>query len=214
MDENTKHEKGIKKTLEWAEGKGKVTGPPHDHTSPKFEKQQHPVNPPPAEVVNPPEAVTFPMPGQYTPPTFANKVGRPTDYTPLYNEQAKKLAALGATDLDVADFFGVCEKTIYNWMKEHEEFLQAIKEGKALVDDMVEKALLQRALGYSHAEEKVFCSEGSIVTHQGVKQYPPDTQAASLWLRNRRPQEWRDKQEIEHHVPFTINMEERDVNTL
>ena len=35
-----------------------------------------------------------------------------------------------------------------------------------------------------------------IVITPTVKHYPPDTQAASLWLRNRQPQLWRDKTEV------------------
>jgi hypothetical protein len=31
-----------------------------------------------------------------------------------------------------------------------------------------------------------------------VKCYPPDTAAASLWLRNRQPAKWRDKTDVEH----------------
>ncbi len=34
-----------------------------------------------------------------------------------------------------------------------------------------------------------------------VKHYPPDTQAASLWLRNRQPDKWRDKLTHEHAGP-------------
>ena len=31
-------------------------------------------------------------------------------------------------------------------------------------------------------------------------EYPPDYQAASLWLRNRRKQDWRDRHEVEAKV--------------
>ena len=38
-----------------------------------------------------------------------------------------------------------------------------------------------------------------------TEHYPPDTQAASLWLRNRQPAKWRDRQEVNH----TGTMEQR-----
>jgi hypothetical protein len=31
-----------------------------------------------------------------------------------------------------------------------------------------------------------------------TEHYPPETQAASLWLRNRQPAKWRDRQEVNH----------------
>ena len=48
--------------------------------------------------------------------------GRPTDFDPAYVGQAEKLASLGATDIEVADFFGVDVRTIYRWKHAHEEF--------------------------------------------------------------------------------------------
>ncbi len=51
--------------------------------------------------------------------------------------------------------------------------------------------------GYEHSEDKIFQYEGKPVIVPTTKRYPPDTQAASLWLRNRQPAKWRDKQEIE-----------------
>ena len=214
MNETEKHEKGIKKTLEWAEAQDQgeavkdSQAEPHDHTSPKFEKQQHPYEP---EGVDPDET---PIPGSSVAPVFTNRMGRPTSFFPHYVEQGKVLASKGFTDLDLADAFMVCEATIYNWKKEHPEFLEALKAGKDLIDDEVEKSLLQAALGYSHPEEKVFCSEGSIVTHQTVKHYPPNAGAAKLWLTNRRPNDWREKHEFDFKTPFTISMDEDDQNTL
>lgn len=229
MDENKKMEHQIEKTVKWAEGQdplaegkggSEATGnaarppdalhPPHDHTSPKFEKipKAVPLEP---EVVDPMDG---PIPGSSVAPPFVNRVGRPTKFFPQYIEQAQVLASKGFTDLDLAESFMVQESTIYLWKKENKEFSEAIKAGKASIDDNVEKSLLHRALGYSHKEEKVFCSEGSIVTHDTIKHYPPDTNAASLWLRNRRPGVWRDKHDVEFVVPFTINMDEADVDTL
>ncbi len=182
-----------------------------DKVNENVEWAERQAEPSPVELV---DAPTIPLSTEYVPPTFKNKIGRPTDYTPLYNDQAKKLSALGATDLDLADFFDVVESTLYLWKKEHPDFSESIKEGKALIDAQVEKSLLQRANGYTHIEERVFCHEGRIITHQTLKHYPPDTNAASLWLRNRKPKQWRDKRDIEFSEPFSLVMEEKDVNTL
>jgi hypothetical protein len=53
-------------------------------------------------------------------------------------------------------------------------------------------------MGYSHPEVHVSNYQGEITLTPLTKHYPPDTQAASLWLRNRQPQKWRDKHEHEH----------------
>ena len=199
MNENEKHEKGIKDTLEWAEGQAEGEA--------VKDSQAEPLTP---EVVDPLEGV----PGQYVPPVFTNHIGRPTKFFPQYVEIAKVLASKGFTDLDLAQSFQVAESTIYLWKQDHPEFSEALKAGKDLIDDEVEKKLLQSALGYSHPEEKVFCNEGTVVRAQTTKHYPPNPGAAKLWLTNRRPDDWREKHEIDFKTPFTVNMDPDDVGTL
>lgn len=124
--------------------------------------------------------------------------GRPTAYKEEYAELAYKFSLLGATDVKMAEFFGVTEDTLRAWKNRHPEFLGSITRGKAQADAEVADRLYQRAKGYTHPEEKIFNNNGEILRAQTLKHYPPDTQAASLWLRNRQPKIWRDKQEIEH----------------
>lgn len=125
--------------------------------------------------------------------------GQPTKYDPAFAEQAFKLCLLGATDEDLYNFFGVCEKTLNNWKRAHPEFLQALKDGKEVADANVGARLYERALGYSHPEDKIFICDGEPLVVPTVKHYPPDTTACIFWLKNRRSQNWRDKnvQEIE-----------------
>ena len=101
----------------------------------------------------------------------------------------------------MADFLGVSERTINTWKSKHPEFLQSITRGKLSADAGVAEKLYERACGYSHPEEKIFQYEGKPVIVPTVKHYPPDTQAASLWLRNRQPDLWRDKASLEHSGP-------------
>lgn len=122
--------------------------------------------------------------------------GRPPKYNADFAEQAAKLCNLGATDEDLADFFGVSVRTVIRWKSEHEEFCQALKAGKEAADDRVERSLYQRAVGYSFDSEKVFNHRGEIVRAKTREHCPPDTTAAIFWLKNRRPDLWRDKQ---HH---------------
>ena len=125
--------------------------------------------------------------------------GAPTKYNDEFDEQAFKLCSLGAKNPQLADFFNVCESTIDNWRNEYPEFLGAVKSGKDKFDTgRVEGALIHRALGYDHSEQKVFNNQGEILTHDVTKHYPPDTAALIFWLKNRNPDRWRDKQDINH----------------
>jgi hypothetical protein len=119
--------------------------------------------------------------------------GRPSSYEPQFAEQAHKLCELGATDADIASFFGVSERTINRWKHDHEEFCQSLKRGKGVADDLVEQSLFRRATGYSHDAVKMFQAEGKVIEAPYVEHYPPDTTAAIFWLKNRRPAQWRDR---------------------
>lgn len=129
-------------------------------------------------------------------------MARPSSYKPEYAGQASKLCELGATDSELADFFGVDERTVNNWKTSHPEFFQSLKAGKALADDRVERSLYQRAVGYTHDAVKIVADAktGESLAVPFREHYPPDTTAAIFWLKNRRSSEWRDKQEVEHGV--------------
>ncbi len=126
--------------------------------------------------------------------------GRPTDYLDEYAEQATKLAAMGATDAEVADFFAVDVRTIYRWKHAHEAFCQALRVGKDIADDRVVRSLYQRAIGYEQEEVKIFMPAGAdepVYAPYIAKIAPSDT-AAIFWVKNRRPDEWRDRHEVDN----------------
>lgn len=127
------------------------------------------------------------------------KKGRPTAYKDEYEEQVYKLCLLGATDVEIASFFNVADKTVANWKNERPSFLQSMQRGKMEADASVAEKLYHRAKGYSHDAVKIFMPAGASepVYAPYTEQYPPDTSAASLWLRNRQPKKWRDKQDLE-----------------
>lgn len=121
--------------------------------------------------------------------------GRPLTYEPEFAGQAQKLCQLGATDIEIADFFGVHVATLNRWKAEFPEFCASIKSGKAEADERVERSLFHRANGYSFDSEKVFQFQGEIVRAKTREHVPPDTTACIFWLKNRRPDDWRDKSE-------------------
>lgn len=132
--------------------------------------------------------------------------GRPTNYKKEYDEQAYKLCLLGATDKEMADFFNVKEQTINNWKKNHPSFFESIKRGKIVADANVAKSLYNRALGYSHPEDKIFNDNGEPLIVPTVKHYPPDPTAAIFWLKNRKPAEWRDKRDVQVEGGMTFSI--------
>lgn len=91
-------------------------------------------------------------------------------------------------------------------MGKFDDLFLAVREARQVADELVEASLFSRALGYSHPEEKVFQYEGQIVTHETIKQYPPDTQAAMFWLRNRQPARWKEKTDSDVNVNNTMNV--------
>ena len=127
-----------------------------------------------------------------------DKGGRPTAYRVAYCKQAMKLCLLGATDKQLADFFQVSEQTLNTWKQKYPKFLESLKEGKEKADAMVANRLYMRALGYSHPEVHVSNYQGDITLTPLTKHYPPDSTAAIFWLKNRRPDQWRDRHDVEH----------------
>lgn len=125
------------------------------------------------------------------------KGGRPSKFKPEFSKQAEKLAALGATDREIAGFFDVAESTLNLWKHTQPGFSESIKVAKEAADTRVEQSLYRRAVGYTFDSEKVFQFQGAVVRAETTEHVPPDTTAGIFWLKNRKPAEWREKLEIE-----------------
>lgn len=100
----------------------------------------------------------------------------------------------GLTDGQIAQNAGIGIRTLYEWKDKYPQISQALKKGKEVVDIQVENALLKRALGYDFQEERIETStkDGTKVV-QTIKHVPADVAAQIFWLKNRRPDRWRDK---------------------
>lgn len=111
----------------------------------------------------------------------------------------------GLTDEQISENVGINPATLYDWKKKYPKISEALKKGKEVVDIQVENALLKRALGYAYDEvTQELCENAQTgktelkVTKKVTKEVVPDTTAQIFWLKNRRPDRWRDKQDIEH----------------
>ena len=119
--------------------------------------------------------------------------GRPPKYKKEYAEQARKICKLGATDLVLADIFGVAESTIYKWKLDHPEFSEAAKIGKLTNIEKVELSLLQKATGYSHPDIHISNYQGEITKTPITKHYPPSDKAIIYYLNNLAPEKYRNQ---------------------
>jgi len=102
---------------------------------------------------------------------------------------------LGATDSELAAALGITPQSLKNWKKENEELFSTLKTEKAKADARVVKSLFERASGYTHKATKIVIVDGKIKKVPYTEVYPPDTTACIFWLKNRNPQQWRDKAE-------------------
>jgi hypothetical protein len=121
---------------------------------------------------------------------------------------------------------GINPATFYRWQNDHGEICEALKKGKAPVDIEVENALLKRARGYSvtvkkpvkvktkrQLKDKGTIEEEHIEYVEEEVYIAPDTTAQIFWLKNRRPDKWRDKPhtvEIEMDDPLTVMLKRWD----
>lgn len=144
----------------------------------------------------------------WKPGQSGNPKGPSTKYRPEYAAQAGKLAALGATDKEMADFFGVADSCFRRWKNLYPELNEACRIGKVEADDRVERSLYQRAVGYSFESEKVFCHDGEVTRVPVVEHIEPNVTAQIFWLKNRRRSDWRDKVEHEHSGSLKVSHEE------
>jgi len=129
---------------------------------------------------------------------------------------------------ELAEALGVCPRTVETWRKRHPEFLQALKEGRAAANARVEESLYQRAIGYTHTEERIVtearerpgsgkskgdAQQTKVVRKETItKTVAPDVTAQIFWLCNRGRGRWRHVQRIEHTGPDGGPIDYRDLS--
>ena len=96
---------------------------------------------------------------------------------------------------------GISYSTLKEWVSKYSAISASLKRGKAPVDIEVENSLLKRALGYDTEEvmeERWRDAEGIERVHQKKmkRHIPADVTAIIFWLKNRKPEQWREKRNI------------------
>jgi hypothetical protein len=117
-------------------------------------------------------------------------------YKPEYAETARKLCAKsGFIDIQLAEWFEVTEKTINNWKLAHPEFAEALRVGKAEIDDLVERATVAGICGYYVMVDEMDRLGNIKPMRKWVAGNP---HAGMKWLAARRPEVYREKKEVKH----------------
>lgn len=150
-----------------------------------------------------------------------SKVGRKSkyyDYVQPYLKRIEHLCRMGATEEEICKKLGVSVDAFIEYKRKFPELIESLKRGKSDADDAVEAALFKRAIGYTTEEVK---TNTYVDNNNNQKQFrtsitreiPPDTTAAIFWLKNRRPEKWRDRHElgIDGNIPVKLIEEEKNL---
>ncbi|MCQ2106538.1 MAG: hypothetical protein MJZ26_12190 [Fibrobacter sp.] len=115
----------------------------------------------------------------------------------------------GLTEEQIVHNMGITRSTFYAWKDKFSDISDALKKGREVVNYEVENALLKSALGYTKKitkpikvkTERQVQGKGKIVEEhvEYVEEeifIPPQVSAQIFWLKNRRPDKWRDKPDL------------------
>lgn len=131
--------------------------------------------------------------------------GRPSKYEshvkPKLNT-IKAWARNGLTDIQMANNLGIAKDTFIEYKKQYSDLADAVKHNKDDADLEVENALFKSAQGFYYTTQEV-TKQGDIIIVE--KYQPPSNTAQIFWLKNRKPKDWRDKQEVSHDGTMNIN---------
>lgn len=132
----------------------------------------------------------------------------------------------GLIDEDIAKNMGINVRTLYTWQEKYDQIKQALKVGKEVADRVVENALYKSAQGYKVTLKKAFKVHkieydtktgrrkreyDEVVQAEEEEYVPAQVTAQIFWLKNRKPEKWRDKpvdETIDNNV--TIKWEEAE----
>lgn len=126
----------------------------------------------------------------------------------------------GLSDDQIAANMGISRSTLNEWKKKYPDISNTLKKGKEVADRMVENALFESAIGKKYMVrkpikvKKVEYKDGKKVSEKEHVEYadeeviiPPNTTAQIFWLKNRKSDKWREKQDI--HVEDATEKKEK-----
>ena len=127
----------------------------------------------------------------------------------------------GLTDEQIAHNMGICRDTLIQWKKKFPDISYSLKVNKEVADIQVENALYKKALGYKAVDiiyEQVKNADTGEYELMPVKKterdVPPDTTAQIFWLKNRKPDAWSDRKDLnlKGEVDTTSSLSDDELN--
>lgn len=123
----------------------------------------------------------------------------------------------GMIQEDISKKLGVAMSSFSEYKNKFPELSEALKRGQEVVDVEVENALFKRALGYRYDEvtkeaareldeETGEYKTVMVETKRVTKEVQPDVTAQIFWLKNRKPETWRDKKEVDADVSGSMQV--------
>ncbi len=117
----------------------------------------------------------------------------------------------GAPEEEIAKKLDVAYSTFRQYKAEHEELQEVMRLQREHADLDIENALFKKAKGHIVSVKKAFkcrevyyddhgrrCEKEEIKTAEEDMYIPPDTVAAIFYLKNRKPEVWKDMHNIQH----------------
>lgn len=121
----------------------------------------------------------------------------------------------GLTDEQIAENIGINRKTLYEWKNKYDLICNALKRGKVVFDSEAEQALHKAGVGYFVEEVETYITETNGVQTKRIKKnkkwIPPNVTALIFWLKNRKPDKWRDRKTQDINITPTIISGEDDI---
>jgi len=118
---------------------------------------------------------------------------RTLDFDTKLLQLVTNLKAQGKKDQEIASILGVSQETFSRYKHQQQILKDALDKGKDLANDLVERALFARATGYDYID-------GGEEKHA-----PPDINAIKFWLKNKKPSEWKERQDVSHEGKLSLH---------
>lgn len=125
-----------------------------------------------------------------------------------FYEQVRNYVLLGATEYELAEFFGVSRDAWLSWAFHSQAIRDAVEQGGIMADARVAHALYKRAVGYEYKRQRLVIGkkDGHATVHDLIEHVPGDVMAQKIWLVN-RSKKWTDKQQHEHGGSVEVDHE-------
>lgn len=115
----------------------------------------------------------------------------------MLKDAEELISKAGARNKDLADYFGVAEKTIEHWYTTNERFRRACRRGRMKGVLKVSKSLFNAANGYEHKDTFLTQYQGRVISKEIIKKYPPNVQAAIKYLSIMMKDVWAERSHLE-----------------